>query len=207
MVFQNKKELSEWLDKVLYTDNDKMLYRDNQVQLHDTCIPILGQKNRRLLQELLLELLTPVLSFLRVEKLATYELSMPARREYMRYHADGLYEDFLNEEDPPLIILIDLSDTYVIMHRIYIQELHRQELDLVQLWKFLVMHFLVEQTTDIDYTVMGNRFILNERKRGIYVDITCGDTCVYERLLWEYTRITSSGGEIYLPYSDREEER
>lgn len=206
MIFAKKEELSEWLKSTLYTGNDKLLYRDNQVQLNDTCIPILGQKNRLQLQELLLELLAPFLLFLRVEKIVTYEPSLPARREYMRYHADGLYEDFLEEEESPIVTLVDLSDAYVILHRIYIQELHRQELDLTQLWKFLVMHFLVEQREPITYLVASDGFLLKDIRREYQVEVTCKDTCVYERLLWEYTQMMSSGGRVYLSYSEKEGE-
>lgn len=206
MVFAKKEELSEWLDKVLYTDNDRILYRDNQIQMGNTCIPILGQKNRRQLQRLLLELFTPFLPFLRAEKLSTYEPSMPARREYLRYHADGLMEDFLDEEDPPVLAIVDLSSQYVMLYRIYIQELHRQELDLTPLWKFLVMHFLVEQTFPISYLVTKNQVVLDEEKSGIHMDIICKDTCVYERLFMEYHAVAGQLYGMYAMYHGEEYE-
>lgn len=190
-LFQNKLQFEIWLDDVLHTDNRLSNYEENQVKVGDVIVPAGSIMNREALKRLLLEYFSPYLNFITYNTFCTYESSEEVRKDLTHYQANTLQEDCFPSNGITVITFIDCSETLVTHATLSVQETVYESLQLDHLYKFLVLHYLLEQREPITYLVTANRVTLQNEKTEERKDIVCKDTNAYVRLYQEWHRMQS----------------
>ena len=182
-LFNNERQLEEWLKQVLYTEEQESKYEKNQIRLCGITVPVLSQMNREELKQLLLSLLSPVVRFITYQSFCTFEDSCCVMDDMTHYEADNL-QDLVNVI-PPVLIFVDVSKEQVIWHTLTLQEHHTQSLCLDQILKYLVMHYLIEQEEPISYVVTAKSVSLQMKDQPA-TTYTCRDTNCYVMLYQQY---------------------
>lgn len=185
-LFQNKLQFEIWLDDILHTDNRHSRYEENQIRVGDVVVPTGNIMNREALKRLLLEYFTPYLNFVTYSTFSTFESSETVRGNLSHYMANTLQEDLSLATGMTVVTFIDCSEDVVTHATLSVQETVYESLQLDHLYKFLVLHYLLEKQEPITYLVSSNHVTLQNEETEEQRDIVCKDTNAYVRLYQEW---------------------
>lgn len=196
--FDTASDFAEWLSVTLATDHMEPIYEEMQLQLGEVCIPLGNTHNRRVIRDLLIQTLTPVLPFVTRETIHTLERVSTAENHF-RYMADTLLQDLYMEECEPIFTILSMESLTIVRHEVYVEEHHMQGLSLERLWRLAVLHYFAESPLPFSYIITGQQAILTDRTDGYEKNIRCTDTNVYERAYEAWHELERRHERIYAP--------